>query len=372
MLVSVFVAGVNAHGAMTDPPARNVLGWPQFRTKNKYDKCFFPEGLGQDGNMTEDKWDKQEWANAEHEWNGLGREGSLTREVRARGRKDNNDMDPHEIGPPCGNGELGAGTMKKYGDLKTYKYGVTKAYKPGSTITLSFHMTKQHGGHTWADYACVDNHLDQLPTDKSVKWTRLKVASGGTTVMWKQVTNKDTFDKYDVVLPNEKCNHGVIQWTFFGEQSWDGPGDDGKIESFFNCADIRITDDAESFKATCPDGTPPAGGGGSNTGGSDGNSNTEGSDGNTGGSDGNTEGSDGNNNQGGGNIPTTTNSGDDSTTTILLIVGGILVLLVVAVTVVVIRRKKARRDADAQKANRAKNNAQRGYKNPRYPPRPRR
>merc|ERR1719158_914765 len=145
-------------------------------------------------------------------------------------------------------------------------------------------------------------------------------------------------------------------WTFFGEQSWDGPGDDGKIESFFNCADIRITDDAESFKATCPDGTPPAGGGGSNTGGSDGN----------------TEGSDGNNNQGGGNIPTTTNSGDDSATTILLIVGGILVLLVIAVTVVVIRRKKARRDADAQKANRAKNNAQRGYKNPRYPPRPRR
>jgi len=212
---------VNAHGAMTEPPARNYLGYPSNGLGYKY--CMIPEALEE-----------------EYNWMGLGH-ASVPGDAAKRGVVDNNDLKPHEVGPACGNGGNAAGTKKRYGEFATDKFGVTKAYAPGSTLKLEFTLTAPHVGHHWFDFACFDGKESMFANDSSISWKRLSLASGGTTIR--------TFDSEpkSVVLPNEKCNHGVLQWTWFGEQS------PPAVECFFNCADIKIGDE-EGFQAVCPSG----------------------------------------------------------------------------------------------------------------------
>jgi len=100
-----------------------------------------------------------------------------------------------------------------------------------------------HGGHTWVDYACFDGKTDKFAHDKSIQWKRLNLATGGTTKTWKQYTAPS----YAVVLPDEPCDHAVLQWSWFGEQSVSG------VETFFNCADIQLTNGASNLG--CPDGS---------------------------------------------------------------------------------------------------------------------
>jgi len=226
MFLFLLIRSAIAHGAMKEPPSRVYLGHPDHRKSSGVNDCAIPKNLS-----------------ANYEWNGLGRDKSISKEVEQRGRQENNNLAPHEIGPACGNGELKAGTLLKYGEYRTNQFGVTRAYQPGSILTLEFNVTAMHGGHTWVDYACFDGKTDKFAHDESIQWKRLNLATGGTTKTWEQYTAPS----YDVVLPDETCDHAVLQWSWFGEQSVSG------VETFFNCADIQLTNGASNLG--CPDGS---------------------------------------------------------------------------------------------------------------------
>jgi len=321
MLLLSMIELVSGHGAMLEPPARNIENPPESLT------CTWPKKIQ----------DIPESDGRRYNYQTYGRflNKLLNGNKATDGLKDNHLFKPNEVADACGKMLLDLPDkpgepvpILPFDEYKAGEFGVAKTYKPGDTLKFKFKLTAKHGGLSWLDFACVDGNEGKFAKD--LDWIRLKKPNGDTTENWGTQGQGSHLREYDVVLPDKECKHGIVQWTWFGRQNIEAGKPD--TETFTNCADIAISASDSGGRCSDPNLQFPDSGGGSNGEGSDGGSSNGGSS-NVGGSNGgssnggssNAGGSNGENSNAGGS------NGDDSSgpnlVVILSIVGAVVALV---------------------------------------------
>jgi len=172
MLLLSLIELVSGHGAMLEPPARNIQSPPKSVT------CTFPKKI-QDISYTDARY---------YNWQTYGRflNTMLNGEKATEGLKDNHHFKPNEVADACGKMSLEMDgkpvVLLPFDEYKAGEFGVAKTYKPGSTLKFRFELTAKHGGLSWQDFACVDGNEGKFAKD--LDWIRLKKPNGDTTENW--------------------------------------------------------------------------------------------------------------------------------------------------------------------------------------------